>query len=195
MEISGDYRLGEATDEEAQKAGGQGEEPGWVFWLFWGFVLACVIGGVSVASLVLTVTGLFGEDGPMLAASWGSVLGGLMGLQVARRERERWHQRRLEAQGWEPVSPMRVAVTSGGLVVACGPIETRAEWRAVRRLTLAGRFWVVDINGSQTWIPRRFFAAPELERSFIAAMLARMAPEAAAASPEAVRAAALPDRH
>tara|TARA_R110002167_G_scaffold20955_5_gene76223 strand:- start:777 stop:1352 length:576 start_codon:yes stop_codon:yes gene_type:complete len=99
-------------------------------------------------------------------------------LQFARRA--------FRARGLVDPVPTAYRLEGDAFVSRSGLVETRAPWRAVSDLFLAGPYWVVLAQANPIYLPRRFFADTDAERGFIAAMLDRMSPEAVLRSPEAV---------
>ena len=86
--------------------------------------------------------------------------------------------------------PLRITADADGLTTLTGVVETRAPWSAVSEIFPIGPYWVLLIQGSPTFVPKRHFAADADERGFVGAVVEQLTAEARRRSEDAVRFAA-----
>lgn len=190
MNVEGTIKIGEASRWAGKAAARLNGYP-------WAMVIANVVVAVVGIFIVLMIgvtkerfhlSGWIWLPGTLLAiyVSWR------VGMAACRAWSIRFARKAFGIRGLVDPVPTAFGVEADAFVSQSGRIETRAPWDAVSDLLLAGPYWVVLAQAHPIYLPRRFFADTLAERSFIAAMLDRMSPEAVLRSPEAVALATPP---
>lgn len=106
----------------------------------------------------------------------------------------RWVQARSVAQirrglvirGVPDPLPSMFSVEKEGLTTRLGGVETRASWAAVSEIFPVGPYWVLLVQGSATFVPKRHFTNDGQEMAFVKAVLNHLTPEARGRSDAAV---------
>jgi hypothetical protein len=184
MNVEGTIKIGEASRWAGKAAARLNGYP-------WSMVIANVV----VAVVGIFIVFLIGVTKELLhLPGWIWLPGALLALYVSYRVGMsacrawsiRFARKAFGLRGLVDPVPTAFVVETDALVSQSGRIETRAPWDAVSDLFLAGPYWVVLAQAHPIYLPRRFFTDADAERSFIAAILDRMSPEAVLRSPEAV---------
>lgn len=184
MNVEGTIKIGEATRWAGKAAARLNGYP-------WSMLIANIVsGGIAAISIVL----IFAIQTLLRLPGWTWVPLGAAGLYASwrismamcRAWSIRFARKAYGARGLVDPVPTAFGLEADSFVSRSGRIQTRAPWDAVSDLFLAGPYWVVLAQAHPIYLPRRFFADTEAERSFVAAMLDRMSPDAVLRSPEAV---------
>ncbi|MBW8303965.1 MAG: hypothetical protein K0M78_08485 [Brevundimonas sp.] len=183
MQVQGPIEVGEAAAYGGRASSRLGGGP-----------LAFLVGILLTLSaflaiyLLFTVADLlFGfPDAIFELAPFAIALGALVvGWNLARRFALRRCRKAYADRGL--ISPVGTSfeIAEEALVVVTGRLRLEAPWSAVSDLFAAGPYWIVLLEGSAQFLPRRFFASPSEERAFLSELLVRMSPEARARSRDA----------
>jgi hypothetical protein len=119
------------------------------------------------------------------AAIFGLVLGVII-VQVSAGPLMR---KALAERGQRYELPLTFRLTPEALVYDLADLTMSASWPCVTDLYRTGKHWVFLVQSSAFVLPRRFFASPEAERTFIAEALSRMPDAARARSADALKVA------
>ena len=104
-------------------------------------------------------------------------------LQARSVARFRWG---LVARGVLDPLPWMISLGNEGLMTRLGGVETRASWAAISEISPVGPYWVLLVQGSATFVPKRHFADDGQEMAFVRAVLDHLTPEARHRSDAAV---------
>ena len=185
--VAGESPLGEAAKAGLTRFASQRILGPWR-WLPLSTFLAIV--GATIAAT--GVIGAYGGSTDMLAAGSVAALFALfMGSAAAAWYVRRQTVRRWLQRGLVPVNTLSYAIDDEALTIAGTVSTTRLNWAGVSELAPVGRgiggkgYWIMPAAGLVYYLPRRFFPTPQAETAFLAAMLARMTPQARARSGEA----------
>jgi hypothetical protein len=99
-------------------------------------------------------------------------------------------RRALAERGQPYEQGLTIRLTPEIIVYDLADLTMSAPWSCVTDLYRTRKYWVFLVQSSAMVLPRRFFAAPEAEREFVAEALSRMTDAARSRSPDAVRSAA-----
>ena len=91
----------------------------------------------------------------------------------------------LAERGLKYEQPLTVRLTPEAVVYDLGDLTMAARWPYVTDIYRTRKYWVFLVQSSAMVLPRRFFAAPEVERSFIAEAMSRMTEAARGRSQDA----------
>jgi hypothetical protein len=184
MNVEGTIRIGEAARWAGKAAARLNGYP-------WTVIIANLVSAVVAFVGILLISILqalfhlpvwvwFPLGAVGLYASWRVAMMACRawGIQFARRA--------FRARGLVDPVPTAYRLEGDAFVSLSGLVESRAPWAAVSDLFVTGPYWVVLAQAYPIYLPRRFFADADAERSFIGAMLDHMSPEAVLRSPEAV---------
>ena len=150
---------------------------------------------LAIGCVTIALAGVIGSHGgstDVLAAGGAVALIVLfMGSGAAARYVRRQTVRRWLQRGLVRVNTLSYAIDDEALTIAGTVSTTRLKWAGVSELAPVGRgiggkgYWIIPAAGLVYYLPRRFFPTPQAESDFLAAMLARMPPQARARSTEA----------
>ena len=171
-EVSGVLKVGEASPVAGAVQARAGSIP------IWGWSLIYV-GCFSVDyGLCWALAHAFnlpsGKPDDRFALGCALVLSGLVSLLGARRLRVWLYRRRLAQRGGAMYLPMRIEVAREHLVYELGGVTVFSKWAAVAELFEVPGYWVLLVQGSAQFIPRRFFADMDAERRFISELIGQM---------------------
>jgi hypothetical protein len=102
----------------------------------------------------------------------------LVGLPVYRRLLNIRYRRRLSERGASGPFPTTYEVTDGAFVYTIGGITKTATWAVVSEVFGVAGWWILMAQGQAFYVPRRAFARPSDERSFMQSILDHLGPEA-----------------
>lgn len=154
-----------------------------------GLGVAAVVPGLTAAWFATDVLGAPGWLYlPILLLVLWPVL--LLAQRFVRDLFVRRYRRRLIERGVTNPLPLRITANADGLTTLTGVVETRAPWSAVSEIFPVGPYWVLLIQGSPTFVPKRLFAGGDEERGFVGAVVEQLTAEARGRSGDAVRFAA-----
>jgi hypothetical protein len=94
-------------------------------------------------------------------------------------------RKNLAERGLASRFPSSFEITETAFVSTTGRMTNSAEWAAVSDIVRTDPYWVLLVEGHPQFLPRRFFASPAEEKSFLSEILARMSTEARARSRDA----------
>ena len=87
-------------------------------------------------------------------------------------------RRGLVVRGVPDPLPWMISLETEGLMTRLGGVETRAAWSAISEIFPVGPYWVLLVQGSATFVPKRHFADDRQELAFVRAVLDQLTPEA-----------------
>lgn len=97
------------------------------------------------------------------------------------------YRRKLIDRGVENPLSWSLSVTPDALHTRLGDVETRAPWATVTEIFPVGPYWVLLIQGSASFVPKRNLGDATQEQAFVAEVLERLSPAAQARSTDAAR--------
>jgi hypothetical protein len=115
-----------------------------------------------------------------------------LALDIEQRRVSRAYLAALAARGIPLERDGTYHVTPEALVLSTERIELAPRWAAIDHVERGARGWVLSADQLHFLIPFADFADPEAERALLAAITARMTPDARTRSREAVELAATP---
>lgn len=145
-----------------------------------GFLLAWVVTDLAGGPEWLYLPVMLGTAFPLI----------FVVASLVRRRTVARYRRNLIHRGVSNPLPSSFTVTEDALVTSLGIVETRAPWSAVSEIFPVGPYWVLLIQGTANFLPKRNFGDAVQERAFIAEVLGRLSPDARGRSADAVRFAA-----
>ena len=153
--------------------------------------VAAVVPGMVAAWYVTDVLGASGwlYLPVMLLVMWPCLM---LALRLVRGQLVGRYRRRLVERGVVDPLPLRITAGTDGLTTLTGVVETRTPWSAVTEIFPVGPYWVLLIQGSPIFVPKRHFSAPAEERGFVGTVVERLSAEARGRSGAAVKFAADP---
>ena len=186
MKISGDIVIGEGTPwaGKACRRLQSRISP----WLLLGVAIATIFAFGMLTSLAADNGWIPSIFLPVLIISF-SVCVLFAYVRVQRTVSVRAFTKALTVRGVTNPLPSSFSIEDDALTYDIGQVSTRVSWRVVSEIFRAGPYWIVLAQGAAHFLPVRYFETPAQEAAFLAAMLARMSPEARARSDEAARAA------
>ena len=154
-----------------------------------GLGVAAAVPGMTAAWYVTDVLGAPGwlYLPVLLLVLWPTML---LVIHLLRRLIVGRFRRKLVERNVANPLPLRITADADGLTTLTGVVETRAPWSAVSEIFPIGPYWVLLIQGSPTFVPKRHFAADADERGFVGAVVEQLTAEARRRSEDAVRFAA-----
>lgn len=140
-------------------------------WLFLGATAAFAAAVFTVVEYKLGDAGFYTALGVYAVVG----IGGAVAAKAANglRIMAQWRARGLPA-----AQTLTYAIDDEALQIGSDTGVTRISWRYVSEIAPAGKYWLLPAGGQFYFLPRRFFASPQAEVDFLAAMLARMSPAA-----------------
>jgi hypothetical protein len=175
-EVSGVLIVGEASPVAAAVQARAGGIPVWAWALIF---VGCETAAYSLCWALTHAFNLpHGKPDDMFALGCAAALGGSAYLLGARRLRVWFYRRRLARRGTATAFPMRIELSREHLVYELGDVTSFSKWAAVTELFEVHGYWIVLVQGSAQFIPRRFFADANAERGFVGELVSQM-PEAA----------------
>ena len=124
-----------------------------------------------------------------LGVMWPAVMllmRGLSRLAVLR------YRRKLSDRGLPDPLLWRFESDEDGFVQSVGNVENRVKWSAVSEVFPVGPYWILLVQGSAIFIPKRHIGGVDAERAFVGEVLRHLTPEGRSRSAAAVRLADAP---
>lgn len=188
MHIEGEMEIGEASKYAAKASGRLSGHPK-------PLIIANLAAALATV-LPLVVFGIWQSAVDAPAWLWLPILPAAMvfgfwaGPAACRRYTVEMFRRNLAERGLDTTFVSSFTLDDDGLVSSTGRVTMTAQWAAVSDIMRTDRYWIFLVEGYPQFLPRRFFSSQTEEQAFLAAVLARMLPEARARSGEAVAFAA-----
>jgi hypothetical protein len=156
-------------------------------WNYMGFLCAGLLAGILAFTLALVITKTLSLNWILFFLIQILLVGALLMLfaRFVQNLSVLWYRRQLLARGTPDPLPLALELVGDSVRWQIGDIQSTAPISEVSEVLPVGPYWVLLIQGTAIYMPRRAFG--DSQRAFLSELLSQMPEAAKARSPEAAR--------